>query len=74
MDTDRTIEGKQLQIFRSMAPAKKLSLSLELSNIAIELLKSGIRQRCPDYTDKQVEQTLKRILLTDALFAKIYRK
>jgi len=72
--TDTTKKAKKLQveIFRNMKPEQRLILGLELSKTALELLRAGIRMRHPEYSETDVDSTLKRIILSEELYKKVY--
>ncbi|MEO0096096.1 MAG: hypothetical protein ABIL44_12665 [candidate division WOR-3 bacterium] len=73
-DTDQFSEEQQIKIFKKIPGEVKLSMSLDLTRTAIELLKTGIKQRHPEYSDEEIEIALKRLLLTDELYEKVYNK
>ncbi|MEO0124440.1 MAG: hypothetical protein ABIL69_10620 [candidate division WOR-3 bacterium] len=73
-DTDQFSEEQQIKIFKKIPGEVKLSMSLDLTRTAIELLKTGIKQRHPEYSDDEIEIALKRLLLTDELYEKVYNK
>ncbi len=73
-DTDKNSERIQNKILREMPKDVKIEISLDLARTAIELLKTGIRQRHPEYTDDEIEDALKRIILSDDLYEKVYHK
>ncbi|MEO0185464.1 MAG: hypothetical protein ABIL22_08460 [candidate division WOR-3 bacterium] len=73
-DTDQFSEEQQIKIFKKIPGEVKLSMSLDLTRTAIELLKTGIKQRHPEYSDNEIENALKRLLLTDELYEKVYNK
>jgi hypothetical protein len=66
-DTSPKAEQVRLGILRAKAPEQRLLDALELSEAARELTKAGIRSRHPDYTPRQVELALFRLLYGPAL-------
>jgi hypothetical protein len=71
-DTTKKAQKIQVEIFRNMKPEERLTLGLELLNTTLELLRAGIRMRHPDYSDKDVDCTLKKLILSEKLYAKVY--
>ena len=69
---DKDILNKQIEILRNIPPEKRLELALELSQVSKELLKEGIRNRHPEYKDKEINLALIRILIGEELFKKVY--
>jgi hypothetical protein len=67
-DTSLESHEAQLQAYRRLGPAGRARLAAELSAKTRELTRAGIRARHPEYTDEQVENALRRILLGDELF------
>jgi hypothetical protein len=60
-DTSPAAEAVQLQIYRRMSAGQRLLLGFEISELARELKRAGIRQRHPDWSDAQVERELLRL-------------
>ncbi len=73
-DTDKNSERIQNKILQKIPGKVKLEIYLDLTWTAIELLKTGIKQRHPEYTDNEIEDAIKRLLLTDKLYEKVYSK
>ncbi|MGB3339965.1 MAG: hypothetical protein WBB37_00595 [bacterium] len=73
-DTGIESERLQIEIFRKMLPETKLNLAMELTEIALELVKTGIKYRHPEYAESEVETELKKILLTEEIFQRVYSK
>lgn len=49
-----------------------MRLALEMSEAARELTRAGIRARHPEYSDLEVEQALRRLILGDELYLKAW--
>ncbi len=60
-DTSPEIEAMQIEIRRSMSPAQRLDVALELSDFCRELRKAGIKRDHPDWSEKQVMIELFRL-------------
>ena len=68
MDTDQEIERKTVseihqEILYKMTPEQKLEQAGVLYAIAWELKASGIRAQNPDWSEKQVQDAVRRIFL-----------
>jgi hypothetical protein len=59
-DTSPEIEAMQLQIRRSMSPAQRFDLALEMSDFCRELRKAGIRRDHPDWSELEVMHEILR--------------
>jgi hypothetical protein len=71
-DTTPEAAGVQLDVFRRMAPHRRLELALELSTRIRAVAASGIRHRHPEYTEQQVRLALARLTLGEELFRRVY--
>ena len=72
LDTTDEAWAVQIEIYRNMPPAERLRIGLELSATSRRLLRDGIRQRHPEYTDPEVEIATIRALLPRELFRAAY--
>ena len=74
MKSDTSLEAKQVQleILRKMGPEKRLQASIDLTKISIELMKSGISVRHPNYTSEQKRLALIQLILPEDLFKATY--
>lgn len=61
-DTTPEIEQMQARIHASMTGEQRLLLALEMSQIAKEFAKAGIRSRHPDWPEDQVIREFRRSL------------
>jgi len=59
---------------RKLTPGQRVELMSELAEHVRELLRCGIRQRHPEYSEDQVEHAMLRIWLGDDLYSKAYRR
>lgn len=73
-DTRSKVEKFQIGIFQRMSPETKLNLSVELTKVAVELVKAGIKYRHPEFTIEEIEKEFKKILLTEEIFRKVYKQ
>ena len=53
----------QSNIFRAMSPEKKLHLSLQLYYSSRELKRAVLKQAHPEWTNEEINQTIKEIYL-----------
>jgi hypothetical protein len=58
---ERDAEAMQIEILRSLTGSRRLEIALEMTNLAREFAKSGIRSRHPDWSERQVGRELLRI-------------
>ncbi|AEH51731.1 hypothetical protein [Pseudothermotoga thermarum] len=72
LDTPTELEKAQIEILRKMPPEKRLKMSIELTENTIKLLKEGVRNRHPEYSDEEVKFAVIKILLGEELFKKVY--
>jgi len=59
-DTDPAAREVQLKVLRAMSGEQRLLLAIEMSELARELSRAGIRQQHPDWSEKQVTRELLR--------------
>jgi hypothetical protein len=68
LDTTAEAEALQLEILRRMDGASRLRLAMEMSLTARALALAGIRQRHPDYSERELTKALLRLAFpADAL-------
>lgn len=62
---EHLLKAKQVQreIFRKMSAEKKLLLAFELYDTARELKAAYLRDKHPDWTEKQVQEKVREIFL-----------
>lgn len=70
VERDTTAEAAEVQmaVFRRMSADRRVRMVYEMTAQAFAATAAGIRSRHPDYSDEQVEWTLKRIRVGDDLF------
>lgn len=70
MAGDTSLEAQQRQddVFRAMAPERRVDLAVEMSEASFSMAESGIRLRHPTYSDEEVRLTGIRLRLGDDLF------
>ena len=61
LDTTPEIEAMQIKIARSMTVEQRLKLAFEMSMICRELMRAGVRQRHPDWSEAQVAREVHRL-------------
>jgi hypothetical protein len=67
-DTTPEADAVQFAIYRRMSDARRLELSLQMSDEARLITAAGIRAHHPEYTDAHVEDALRLMLLGPHLF------
>lgn len=58
---DREAEAIQVEILRRLTGSQRLTIAFEMTDLAREFAKAGIRSRHPDWTERQVSRELLRI-------------
>jgi hypothetical protein len=71
-DTTPEAHAVQIAIYRRLGPEGRMELADRLSMDVRALSRAGIRARHPEYSPDQVEQALRRLLLGDELFRKVW--
>ncbi|HZU33983.1 MAG TPA: hypothetical protein VFB79_22915 [Candidatus Angelobacter sp.] len=61
LDTSPEIEAMQIRIARSMTVEQRLQLALEMSLLSREIMKTGIRDSHPEWSEKEVEHEAHRL-------------
>ncbi len=74
LDTTRAAEKIQIEIFKKMAPERRLQAALDLAATSRKLLAEGVRRRHPDYTEDQVRLATIKLTLRAGLFASVYHQ
>lgn len=59
-DAERAAVEMQLRILRGLTGAQRLQIALEMSDLAREFSRAGLRARHPDWTDAEVTRELVR--------------
>ena len=71
-DTSPEAEGFQLNIFRQMAPERRLQAAMDLAETSRQLLAEGVLQRHPEYSLEQARLAVIRLVLGEDLFVMAY--
>lgn len=71
-DTTAEADRVQIEIFRRMSLDKRLSMVFQMTADLRRRMADGIRQRHPDYSERQVKLAVIRLALGDALFRTVY--
>jgi len=66
-DTSEAAHGRQLAMYRATSPSERVAMAIAMSDDVRELARGGIRARHPDYSPREVELALVRLLYGDAL-------
>ncbi len=72
LDTSSDADAIQLEVYRRMAPERRLRVGLELTELSRGLLASGIRARHPEYDEERVRLASLRLWLGAELFRRAY--
>lgn len=71
-DTDPAAHHVQIEAYRSMAPAQRLLLAIEMSERAREIAIAGAMAREPGISREEARLRVLRQILGDALFEAAY--
>ncbi|HEY3355786.1 MAG TPA: hypothetical protein VGQ83_21215 [Polyangia bacterium] len=71
-DTTEQADAVQIEIYRRMAPAGRLRIGLELTELSQKLLTTGIHRRHPEYTADELRLAAIRAWLGPELFRRAY--
>ena len=71
-DTSREAMKIRSNILSKMSIEEKAKITFELCEFSREVSKAGIRDRHPEYTERQVQLALIKLILGKELFAKVY--
>lgn len=61
LDTTPEIEAMQIRIFRGMTIEQRLETALEISLLSRALMKAGVRNQHPDWSDSEIEREVHRL-------------
>ena len=71
-DTERAIEARRAELFRSMSPKRKVELVEDANRTARELALAGIATRYPTATKRQHYRLLLGLVIGEPLASEIY--
>ena len=71
-DTTPEFTRLQIEIFRRMAPEERLRRGLDLAQTCRDLMREGVRQRHPQYDERQIRESVIRLILPRDLFHAAY--
>jgi hypothetical protein len=71
-DTDRAFELRQIEGWRRLTAAEKLSLVMGMNANVKQLAMAGVRQRYPDASPREQFLRLAQVMLGDELARKAY--
>jgi hypothetical protein len=60
-ENEREAKAMQREILRRMTGAQRLTIALEMTDLAREFTRAGIRARHPEWSERQVSRELLRI-------------
>ena len=61
LDTTPEIEAMQIRILRSMTIEQHLEAALEISLLSRALMKAGVRDQHPGWSDQETEREVQRL-------------
>ena len=61
LDTTPEIEAMQIRILRSMSVERRLELALEISLLSRALMKAGVSNKHPEWSDREIEREVHRL-------------
>ena len=61
LDTTPEIEAMQIRILRSMTMEQHLEIALEIGLFSRELMRAGVRNQHPDWSDREIEREVHRL-------------
>lgn len=61
LDTTPEIEAMQIRIFRGMTIEQHLEAALEISLLSRALMRAGVCDQHPDWSDKEIEREVYRL-------------
>jgi hypothetical protein len=74
LPADTSLDAIRVQhaVYRRMPAEQRLRLGLQMSDSARAVSAAGVRSRHPEYTDRQVELAVIRMMLGEELFRLAY--
>jgi hypothetical protein len=71
---DTSLEAARIQhlVYRNMSPEKRLDMACQMSDAVRSPSAAGVRERHPEYTDREVELAMIRLSLGEKLFRLAY--
>ncbi len=71
-DTPIAVKRKQYEIIANMTMSRRAELFFEMNDNQRLILAEGVRRRHPDYSEREVNLAVIKLMLGDELFAKVY--
>jgi hypothetical protein len=71
-DTTRDASAVRTERLRQLGSQRRSEIALELSNTTREIAREGIRRRHPTYSEHEIELALRRLLVGDELFRRVW--
>lgn len=72
LDTSPEMHAVQIELYRSMSPARRVEIAVQLSEDVWAIAADGIGARHPGYDENQVQWALRRLRLGDELFRRVW--
>lgn len=73
-DTDPRAHHAQVEALRRLGPAGRIAQAFEMSELAREMSKAGIKKRHPEYSDEDAVRALVWLLYGEDLARKIWNE
>lgn len=67
-DTTAEAHAVQIAVYRRMTGSERMLIGMRLSDGVRAIARDGIRGRHPEYTEAELDDALRRLVLGDALF------
>lgn len=73
MPADTTLEAarKEFEVLRKLGPEVRAEMAFELSGNLRDLVEAGVRQRHPDFSEKEVKREFLRPMIGEKLFGQV---
>ncbi len=74
LPADTSLEAIRVQhsVYQRMTPEQRWELSIQMTEDTRAISAAGVRSRHPEYTERQVELAVIRMILGEDLFSKAY--
>ena len=71
---DTSLEAARIQheVYRRIAPQKRLKMACQMSDAVRQLAAVGVRARHPEYLDREIKLAVIRLILGEKLFQAAY--
>ena len=66
-DTSQAARNAQVEFFRRLTPAERVTLACQMSEEVRELAADGVRHRHPEYSEGEVDLAVRDLLLGEEI-------